>query len=875
MKLHSLLRLAMVLCTLVGLLPVANVLAEDVLGTKKVMVLRVYFHDYAASSRYSKAQVEGFFGTDLNQVWKQTSYNKIDIANVVSDLFQLPDNRSAYIDDFSDGDLSNGGKFSKVLTDAIDNSPAGLDWTNIDHVMVVMAETDAAQFHRGQATKCNLKMGPSGPVKYVGCAIFSENPASDDTSVWGRWGHEMGHAFQQAGPAHPSNYNNYFELMDAAYPAQTGVFEKQANQGFPGWMPGGKYQNVSCVQGGETANLFAMEYDPASKPNAQALKVTLTGSFYYLVSVRRRVLGDDLMTIFGTTPPGIPDEGVLIERVNEGADPNVQVIGRGQSPGCAAGCNRNQLWREGDTFIGDGLRILVAKKFNDDNYAVAVRCNDQAFQPDVMLNPWTSPPGNTWETTDIWVDSPVNGYGTFRYGQWSDLAGGIVPTGNGDDPAIGQVNRLYARVRNVGTQAATNVQVTWEITDPPGLGIAGAAGWAAIGTVNSVQFPALASIPAGGTVDVYVEWTPNFPLTPEQLAAGTFAFHTCVRVKIAPVAGELVLGNQDGDREQENISYFQAPATGPGSKFKAIVRLRNPDFVNKKTFHLNYNSDVPDDWTIEFNNGKSTIELNPAQVVELPIVVRQGPSPQPVGKRFFTDVSASYFNLLKNDLDPKDVHPEYKPLGGVQVDSRVLKRPRLHCRAVRNVDGLVAFDGKLEDFGDFFPKDGVPIQAIGVDGDRRLLPFAQHVVKSNPDGSFNGAFLDRNLVSKGFSCLFAGTDKLMSASSGFTPFGLEQPDSDGDGVADYVDNCTKVPNPDQLDSDGDGYGNACDADLNNDGLVNALDLGLFRTVFGKAKGDPDLKAAADLNGDGRVNALDLGLFRLMFGKPPGPSGLKP
>ncbi len=42
-------------------------------------------------------------------------------------------------------------------------------------------------------------------------------------------------------------------------------------------------------------------------------------------------------------------------------------------------------------------------------------------------------------------------------------------------------------------------------------------------------------------------------------------------------------------------------------------------------------------------------------------------------------------------------------------------------------------------------------------------------------------------------------------------------DSDGDGVADDIDNCPDVPNPDQLDADGDGIGDACDECTDTDG----------------------------------------------------------
>ena len=95
-------------------------------------------------------------------------------------------------------------------------------------------------------------------------------------------------------------------------------------------------------------------------------------------------------------------------------------------------------------------------------------------------------------------------------------------------------------------------------------------------------------------------------------------------------------------------------------------------------------------------------------------------------------------------------------------------------------------------------------------------------------------------------------------------------DPDADGWLEVADNCTLVENSSQQDTDGDNYGNACDADLNNDNFVNSLDIGLFKTMI-MASGD----SAADHNGDGIVNSLDIGLFKQMFFQPPGPSGKAP
>ncbi|RME34177.1 MAG: hypothetical protein D6786_05660 [Gammaproteobacteria bacterium] len=95
------------------------------------------------------------------------------------------------------------------------------------------------------------------------------------------------------------------------------------------------------------------------------------------------------------------------------------------------------------------------------------------------------------------------------------------------------------------------------------------------------------------------------------------------------------------------------------------------------------------------------------------------------------------------------------------------------------------------------------------------------------------------------------------------------PDTDGDTIPDPWDNCLLNPNPNQLDSDMDFYGNVCDADLNNDGFTNGLDLPMLIQAF------IGHSLAFDFNGDGFVNGIDIGYLMNLFFKAPGPSGLLP
>lgn len=90
-------------------------------------------------------------------------------------------------------------------------------------------------------------------------------------------------------------------------------------------------------------------------------------------------------------------------------------------------------------------------------------------------------------------------------------------------------------------------------------------------------------------------------------------------------------------------------------------------------------------------------------------------------------------------------------------------------------------------------------------------------------------------------------------------------DTDSDGVDDDVDNCVDVANDHQGDTDFDGYGNACDADFDDDGTVAGTDFGIYQTQYGTP-------GETDHNCDGDTGGADFALFKNLYGNPPGDSG---
>jgi hypothetical protein len=76
-------------------------------------------------------------------------------------------------------------------------------------------------------------------------------------------------------------------------------------------------------------------------------------------------------------------------------------------------------------------------------------------------------------------------------------------------------------------------------------------------------------------------------------------------------------------------------------------------------------------------------------------------------------------------------------------------------------------------------------------------------------------------------------------------------DTDSDGIADGTDNCPVVANADQLDTDNDGSGNACDSDDDADGVADTSDNCPTTANASQADADHDgIGDACDTDADG-------------------------
>jgi cysteine-rich repeat protein len=134
---------------------------------------------------------------------------------------------------------------------------------------------------------------------------------------------------------------------------------------------------------------------------------------------------------------------------------------------------------------------------------------------------------------------------------------------------------------------------------------------------------------------------------------------------------------------------------------------------------------------------------------------------------------------------------------------------------------------------------------------RATGPFSE-VQHWGPSSTLEASFLVRGAPLR----MFALTEQLLLVTSvnGVPIFSQRGPgpgsgDLDGDGVADHLDNCPEIANPDQIDTDLDGFGDACNDDFDDDGDEWADAIDNCPGIFNPEQEDADRDGVGDACND--------------------------
>ena len=211
-----------------------------------------------------------------------------------------------------------------------------------------------------------------------------------------------------------------------------------------------------------------------------------------------------------------------------------------------------------------------------------------------------------------------------------------------------------------------------------GVGLQPDTGWADVGTA-----PTIASLAPGDYVDVYVPWVPS---TPDTLGVDTpdrFAYHSCFRVQMNTVAGEYVTANQDGDREQENITYFEIRRDAMSLTYAPVERsifLSNLGSNFPRVFWLGIESELPDDWSLTVGDGASRIVVPAGDVVTVPVQIEVP---------FGTDLDLAYrVRVAAYEEVPGDRFDTHMSLvSALVIDARTVPDSWVGLRTVRYAYG--------------------------------------------------------------------------------------------------------------------------------------------------------------------------------------------
>jgi len=660
-------------------------------GSYTEAVVQIVFSDETDSQHpFTVADLDATSST-IDTYFSDLSYGKLD--------FKIRYIRVHLSTTFSSYSICFRCNFNTLMNDAI-NAAVALDSTFFDGAKGVSVLI-LPKYGESNYTWFAFE-SYSALTHAVAQSLLSE---AQPNPIWGGWAHEFGHQLEITGGGfvtgpwygHPSGYASGYDQMDSCYPCDESGFGllgapyvTDPRTVFPGWLDS-SHVAVVPIPSGPTGQTFVLPpiSQTISTPVIQVVQIPIDGERSYWVNARQRVADDSLQK----GGAGIHSEGVQIQYSDTSAQFPVTVCRPFESPTCTNADTDHPnwpylLWPVGSTFsdAGNGINIEVVSAVSG-GYEVSITRDVPPHHPDLYITPWLTPPENTYETVDIWVDSICNGYGVLRYGRRAD--GTVI--GSGDDPCVNHENRVYATIHNIGDADAPATTASFQVSNPLGVGVTGS--WTSLGTAS------VPAIPAGQSASVFVNWTPVPSLTAKEIMAAHFQFHSCVQVAIAPVPGELVKTNNSA---QENIQYFEAVATGPatGGKYPLPIvsgafNLTNSIAGNSQQYSLRAVSRLPAGWTSMVNGGNLTVPLFSGQTTSIPVVIT--PPPSAVGKIY--DLKADALTMLEL-TNHGSAHPSWFLVGGLDLNAHTVLPSEISVAADIPPQGITAIPtlvhGKLD-----------------------------------------------------------------------------------------------------------------------------------------------------------------------------------
>ena len=218
--------------------------------------------------------------------------------------------------------------------------------------------------------------------------------------------------------------------------------------------------------------------------------------------------------------------------------------------------------REQFNDVGSGVNIEVTS-LNANQAQIRLNYTVPATENDVFV----SPHDDRWKAEDIWIDAP-DLLGNFA-------ADPLTIKDANERPVVGEVNKVYGRVRNQGHADATNFETHLEIREPWGAG----GPWRSLTVATTPLLQGQDTNPAAYQL-ISAEWTPVGDV------------HSCAKLTVYGVANDV---NAENNWTQENISDFATTRGSPYAPVTSRFSVENP--YNEEIIAVFKLDGLPSSWS--------------------------------------------------------------------------------------------------------------------------------------------------------------------------------------------------------------------------------------------------------------------------------------